>query len=255
MLQDISPHIYHNPMSFLPPSAGDLVLAYTEGGVLARREAELLQLPTVSQCPNVSGWTYAFSIDDVRYYLPQEVPQVPTFSPVSNYRANGPRETAFACAVGESLSRWYAGNRFCGACGTPLAHSTLERAMVCPACGRTIYPKICPAVIVAVCHNDQLLLTKSPGAASGAMPWWLASTKSAKPLNRPSSARSWRRRDFWSITCGFTNPSPGWYRTACCLASLPTWPDRTSSASRKMNWPKPGGSPGQSFPQITPQTA
>lgn len=133
MLQDISPHIYHNPMSFLPPSAGDLVLAYTEGGVLARREAELLQLPTVSQCPNVSGWTYAFSIDDVRYYLPQEVPQVPTFSPVSNYRANGPRETAFACAVGESLSRWYAGNRFCGACGTPLAHSTLERAMVCPA--------------------------------------------------------------------------------------------------------------------------
>lgn len=144
MLQDISPHIYHNPMSFLPPSAGDLVLAYTEGGVLARREAELLQLPTVSQCPNVSGWTYAFSIDDVRYYLPQEVPQVPTFSPVSNYRANGPRETAFACAVGESLSRWYAGNRFCGACGTPLAHSTLERAMVCPACGRTIYPKICP---------------------------------------------------------------------------------------------------------------
>ena len=150
-------------MSFLPPSAGDLVLAYTEGGVLARREAELLQLPTVSQCPNVSGWTYAFSIDDVRYYLPQEVPQVPTFSPVSNYRANGPRETAFACAVGESLSRWYAGNRFCGACGTPLAHSTLERAMVCPACGRTIYPKICPAVIVAVCHNDQLLLTKYAG--------------------------------------------------------------------------------------------
>lgn len=163
MLQDISPHIYRNPMSFLPPSAGDLVLAYTGGGVLARQEAEQLQLPTVDQCPGVSGWTYAFSIDDVRYYLPQEVPQVPMFSPVSNYRSNGPRETAFACAVGESLSRWYAGNRFCGACGTPLVHSTLERAMVCPTCGRTVYPKICPAVIVAVCHNDQLLLTKYAG--------------------------------------------------------------------------------------------
>ena len=32
--------------------------------------------------------------------------------------------------------------------------------MVCPACGNTVYPKICPAVIVAIHDGDRLVLTK-----------------------------------------------------------------------------------------------
>lgn len=32
--------------------------------------------------------------------------------------------------------------------------------MVCPACGNTVYPKICPAVIVAVHDGERLLLTR-----------------------------------------------------------------------------------------------
>ena len=35
--------------------------------------------------------------------------------------------------------------------------------MKCPKCGRLVYPKICPAVIVAVCNGDKLLLTKYAG--------------------------------------------------------------------------------------------
>ena len=42
MLQDIAPHIYHNPMSFVPPAPGDLALAYAGGQVLARLEEGLL---------------------------------------------------------------------------------------------------------------------------------------------------------------------------------------------------------------------
>lgn len=163
MLQDIAPHIYHNPMSFAPPAPGDLALACAGGEVLAKLEAGLLWLPTVEQCTGASGWIYGFSIDETHYYLPQGTPQAPGFSMVFNYRTLGPGQTVFACAVGESLTRWYAGNRFCGACGRPLEPSTLERALVCPACGRTIYPKICPAVIVAICHGDRLLLTKYAG--------------------------------------------------------------------------------------------
>ena len=43
--------------------------------------------------------------------------------------------------------------------------STVERAMVCPACGNTVYPKICPAVIAAVHDGDRLLLTRYRGRA------------------------------------------------------------------------------------------
>ena len=38
--------------------------------------------------------------------------------------------------------------------------SKIERAMVCPSCGNTVYPKICPAVIVAVHDGERLLLTR-----------------------------------------------------------------------------------------------
>ena len=70
MLQDIAPHIYHNPMSFVPHAPGDLALAYAGGQVLARLEEGLLQLPRVEQCTGASGWIYGFSIDETHYYLP-----------------------------------------------------------------------------------------------------------------------------------------------------------------------------------------
>ena len=65
-----------------------------------------------------------------------------------------------AAAAGESLYRWYSSQRFCGRCGRPMEKSKIERAMVCPACGNTVYPKICPAVIVAIHDGDRLVLTR-----------------------------------------------------------------------------------------------
>jgi len=38
--------------------------------------------------------------------------------------------------------------------------SAEERARCCPNCGQTVYPKISPAVIVAVTDGDRLLLTR-----------------------------------------------------------------------------------------------
>ena len=81
------------------------------------------------------------------------------------FRGLEPKEAVFAAAVGESLHRWYATTRFCGRCGNPMQDSETERARVCPACGLTIYPKISPAVIVAVTDGNRLLLTKYRGRA------------------------------------------------------------------------------------------
>lgn len=44
-----------------------------------------------------------------------------------------------------------------------MTHGTTERSQVCPVCGYTVYPKICPAVIVAVYDEDRLLLTRYTG--------------------------------------------------------------------------------------------
>ena len=51
---------------------------------------------------------------------------------------------------------------FCGRCGACMEKSTAERAMVCPQCKNTVYPKICPAVIAAV-HDGDVLSVRGQG--------------------------------------------------------------------------------------------
>ena len=63
------------------------------------------------------------------------------------------------------LYDWYRNNRFCGRCGTPVVPdpSHKERMLSCQQCGNTIYPKICPAIIVGVIDGERILLTKYAG--------------------------------------------------------------------------------------------
>lgn len=159
MLQDIAPHTFHNEMSFAPPSPEDYALICDGKALLCKKQGDSLILPRISQCTE-GNWIFAFSIDDSRYYLPLDGQTAPGFPWESQLREGTDRQQTYACFVGLSLARWYKANRFCGCCGKPMVPSQRERAMVCPECGHTVYPKICPAVIVAICHGDKLLLTQ-----------------------------------------------------------------------------------------------
>ena len=61
------------------------------------------------------------------------------------------------------LYNWYRNNRYCGRCGTPTVHDDAQRMLRCPHCGNMIFPRISPAVIVAVTDADRLLLSKYAG--------------------------------------------------------------------------------------------
>jgi NAD+ diphosphatase len=56
---------------------------------------------------------------------------------------------------------WERTHRFCGACGAPTRPKLDERAMQCAACGRTAFPRISPAAIVAVTRGPEILLARS----------------------------------------------------------------------------------------------
>ena len=71
----------------------------------------------------------------------------------------------FAITTAWHLYVWYRDNRFCGRCGAPAVHDEKERMMRCPQCGNMIFPKIAPAVIIAVTNGDKLLLSKYAGRA------------------------------------------------------------------------------------------
>ena len=56
---------------------------------------------------------------------------------------------------------WDLTHRFCGACGKPTTLKPGERALECTACGSLSYPRISPAVIVAVVRKGQILLARA----------------------------------------------------------------------------------------------
>lgn len=59
------------------------------------------------------------------------------------------------------LLDWARSHRFCGKCGMPTVPVPGERAMGCAPCGIEYYPRVSPAVIVAVVRDGRLLLAHS----------------------------------------------------------------------------------------------
>lgn len=59
------------------------------------------------------------------------------------------------------ISEWDRTHRFCGSCGSPTALKPGERALECTACGHLSYPRISPAVIVAVIRGERILLARA----------------------------------------------------------------------------------------------
>jgi NAD+ diphosphatase len=56
---------------------------------------------------------------------------------------------------------WDRTHRYCGACGAATVTKEGERARECPSCKSLSYPRISPAVIVAVNRGEQILLARA----------------------------------------------------------------------------------------------
>ena len=65
------------------------------------------------------------------------------------------------------LVDWNRSHQFCGKCGRPTEDGQEERAKVCPRCHLINYPRVSPAVIVAVIKNNQILLANNIRFKSG----------------------------------------------------------------------------------------
>jgi NAD+ diphosphatase len=62
------------------------------------------------------------------------------------------------------IMEWDRTHQFCGRCSTPTRPHATSRARVCgdPACGLEQYPRVSPAMIVAVERGEEVLLARSP---------------------------------------------------------------------------------------------
>ncbi|NJO03171.1 MAG: NAD(+) diphosphatase [Bacteroidia bacterium] len=60
------------------------------------------------------------------------------------------------------ITHWHISSQFCGRCGSKISPTEHEIAKECPQCGLKNYPRISPAIIVAVVDQERILLARSP---------------------------------------------------------------------------------------------
>lgn len=70
-------------------------------------------------------------------------------------------EIIWTAGRANQLATWNRSHQYCGSCGSPSEDKTDERAKICPQCGLINYPRLSPAVIVAVLKGDSILLARN----------------------------------------------------------------------------------------------
>ena len=176
MLQDLDFGHLDNQYQQKHPQPQDRVLCMRGGDILIARDDEnRLRIPAWEQvkpsCENWNRWggmqtQFVFSMQEEDYYLWMgEAGEVPGFAyePAAGLRQTVSKNICFAAMTGWHLFTWYRNNQFCGRCGAKTEHDSKERMMRCPHCGNMIFPRISPAVIIALVDGDRLILSKYAG--------------------------------------------------------------------------------------------
>ena len=172
MLQDLDNGRLENEYRNMTAGGEDWILCFHQGQVLLRRSADdALMLPALSQMGQTGMEPrYLFRIQGHNVFLWTDTAPVSpedgfAYEPVRQLRQLKSKEVCFAVMTGWHLYNWYRNNRLCGGCGTPTEHDARERMLRCPNCGNMIFPRINPAVIVAVTDGERILLSKYAGRA------------------------------------------------------------------------------------------
>lgn len=58
------------------------------------------------------------------------------------------------------VNDWYISHQFCGRCASKTEVDEKDMMLKCPECGQVHYPRIAPAIIVAIRNGDKLLMAK-----------------------------------------------------------------------------------------------
>lgn len=180
MLQDLVFGRLENEFYDRHPLEEDAVICFRNSEILIMRDSDdLLGFPSFVQ---VSAWAlekdwkawdeasfrYIFRLHDRNYFLwmgEAGMAAEPEYSyeAVRLLREFRSKEQCYIALTAWHLFVWYRNNRFCGCCGGHTQHDTVERMLRCPNCGNMIFPKISPAIIVAVTDGERLLLSKYAG--------------------------------------------------------------------------------------------
>ena len=167
MIHEIAPHTFGNRYQHLQEVGDDdYVLCFQGRSLLVKIANDGPEVPRkrdLRGIPEDAERTFLFTLNSVPCFLvigTIEADASQQYREINVFRDMRP-ELGWISMAGFHLMTWYTQNRFCGACGAKTTHKPDERALVCPQCHATIFPRISPAVIVAITCNDKILLARS----------------------------------------------------------------------------------------------
>lgn len=168
MIQDIQPKVLYNQYAPEPPREEDAAFAFDKRTVLARQdESGVLSIPSVKDV-GTGNLQYLFRVDDKRFYLwtAEELPEVEVCELINimEFFQQRPADLCYAGMTAWHLNVWYHEARYCGRCGHKMLEGETLRNMVCPHCHGMTFPRVSPAVIVAVTDDEgRILVTRYNG--------------------------------------------------------------------------------------------
>lgn len=150
------------------PEARPLFFAFVDGQLLVREHTdspELSDIPTELPAPPLRR-IYLGELDDRSCYA-VELPGKPEnddalrLSGLRGLMGSMDDELFRVAGIASQILDWDRDHAFCGRCGAPTVASPIDRSRTCPKCSLSAYPRISPAIIVAVLRGETILLARN----------------------------------------------------------------------------------------------
>jgi NAD+ diphosphatase len=154
---------------FVPLWRGRNLLALESGEQVAvYHRADDLDLPEAGPPPTLLGtdgkrYFFAVSVGETEKDQLLKLHDKARFIDLRLASIDIDSKHAGVLAYAKALLYWQYRHRFCGACGAPNRLESAGHRLVCsePACARESFPRIDPAIIVLVTHDDACLLGRN----------------------------------------------------------------------------------------------
>jgi NAD+ diphosphatase len=156
--------------SFSPKTDKDIYFIFYNNELLVKSEDNKTLIPTIMDLETlaIKNIHYLGSINDENCFCGElnKDDIIPKSLYFSNLKALTHKLSEDMFWIGGraiQIVNFYIDHKYCGKCGTLTLLEENERALICPKCNLVNYPRISPAIIVAVVKEGKLLLAHNNG--------------------------------------------------------------------------------------------
>lgn len=162
-----------------PPQAqgeGALWFAFCKDRLLVVEGGATVTVPQLQGLPQVKlvplRWQYLGDYEGSPCFSAElaqdaKAPQGMSFQNLRQLFEALPQELFALAGRAKQIMEWDRDHQFCGRCGDSMVAQTEDRSKKCPACGLISFPRLAPAIIVAVTRGDEILLAHAARFAAG----------------------------------------------------------------------------------------